>query len=288
MTRAADHRQVSATRALPYWLFAVIVVGYLAIIQVGGLLLTHVAGVDETLATTEGVLLNMWIPLGTALVYTYVVVTVLGWWRPVLREERRVQRWVWVVPVIVAVCVLIAIDYASLGEKTIGYVLVLFVATQFVGWGEEGMFRGIGVQTFRTHGLREGQVALWSSVVFGAVHLSNAIGHGAQALPQAVAVSFAGYFFYLTRRVSGGNAVNSVLHGVFDFSLLTGTVVLVDQEPYVGSAAAILAYVVVAAVLVVRRRRIELADPSDAASGQPSARVSGALPVVTSPLSGAG
>jgi len=259
MTTAAEEGHSSATRALPYWLFAVIVAGYLAIIQVGGLLLNHAAGVDHTVATTEGVLLNLWIPLGAALVYTYVVVTVLGWWRPVLREERRVRRWVWVVPVIFAVCALVAIDYAALGEKTVGYVLALFVATQFVGWGEEGMFRGIGVQTFRSHGLREGRVALWSSAVFGAVHLSNAIGHGVQALPQAVAVSFAGYFFYLTRRVSGGNAVNSVLHGLFDFSLLTGTVVLVDQEPYVGSAAAILAYLLVAGVLIARRHHIELA-----------------------------
>ena len=51
--------------------------------------------------------------------------------------------------------------------------------------------------------------------------------------------------------------MNSVLHGLFDFSLLTGTVVLVDQDPYVGSAAAILAYLIVAVVLVVRRHWIE-------------------------------
>ena len=44
----------------------------------------------------------------------------------------------------------------------------------------------------------------------------------------------------------------------FDFSILTGTVILVDQDPYVGSAFAILAYVVVAVVLLVRRPSIEL------------------------------
>ncbi len=31
--------------------------------------------------------------------------------------------------------------------------------------------------------------------------------------------------------------VNSILHGLFDFSILTGTVILVDQDAYVGSAA---------------------------------------------------
>ena len=74
-------------------------------------------------------------------------------------------------------------------------VLALLVATQMVGWGEEGMFRGIGVTTLREHGLSEGRVALWSSLIFGAVHLTNAVGRGAEAIPQALIVSFAGYFF---------------------------------------------------------------------------------------------
>ena len=40
----------------------------------------------------------------------------------------------------------LATDYADLAEKDVAYVVALLVlATQFVGWGEEGMFRGIGV-----------------------------------------------------------------------------------------------------------------------------------------------
>ena len=196
-------------------------------------------------------------PLGTALVFTYAVIGVLRWWHPVFHDDKPVRRWVWFVPAVFLVCSLLAIDYGALGDKTIVYVLVLFVACQFVGWGEEGMFRGIGVIALRSHGLTEGRVALWSSVVFGAVHLTNAIGHGAQAIPQALAVSFAGYFFYLMRRVSGSNVVNSIVHGLFDFSLLTGTAILVDQDPYVGSLTAVLAYLVVGGVLLVRRHHIE-------------------------------
>ena len=252
-------------RPLPYLTFALIVIGYLAIIQGGGMLVTALFDVDESFLTTRDVLYNMWIPLGAALVYTYAVVAILGWWRPVLREERRARRWVWTIPIVFAGCALLAIDYAALADRTLGYVMALFVATQLVGWGEEGMFRGISVTTLRSHGLTEGKVALWSSVIFGAVHLSNALGHGAQAVPQALAVSFAGYFFYLMRRVSGGNALNSVVHGLFDFSLLTGTVVLVDQDPYLGSLAAILAYVVAAAVVLVRRNRVDRRDGQSAA-----------------------
>lgn len=253
----AEHSS-GGQRSLSYPGFAAVVVIYLVIIQAGGKIAQSVADVDSgDLSTTKAVVVTLWIPLGAALIFTYGVIAWLGWWRPVLREERRVQPWVIVVPVIFIIGILAAIDYSALSEKSVGYVLALFLATQMVGWGEEGMFRGIGVTTLRERGLREGQVALWSSAIFGAVHLSNVLTRGVGALPQAIIVSLAGYFFYLTRRRAGTNAVNSVLHGLFDFSLLTGTVILVDQDAYLGSIAAILVYVVVTIVLLVRRKHIE-------------------------------
>src|ERR1700754_2017497 len=244
-------------RSLPVWGFLVVVVGYLAIIQGGGLLAARIADIDadESFTTTSNVMVTMWIPLGAALVYTYAVVAVLGWWRPVLNDDRPVRSWVWVVPIVLMASIVLAIDYADLVDKGVVFVLTLLVATQFVGWGEEGMFRGIGVTTLRRRGLREGQVALWSSLIFGAVHLSNIIGRGPSAIGQAVAVAFAGYFFYLIRRVSGGNVLNSVLHGLFDFALLSATAILIDQGGYIGSLAAILAYLVLAVILLVRRHR---------------------------------
>ena len=70
-------------------------------------------------------------------------------------------------------------------------------------------------------------------------------------------VSLAGYFFYLIRRRTRGNVANSVIHGFFDFSLLSGTAVAADQDLYPGALAAILVYPVLAVVLLVRRHRIE-------------------------------
>lgn len=247
-----------APRRLSYLGFALIVLAYLAIIKGVGFVASRIWDVNDGLYTTQDVMVGMWIPLGAALVFTYAVVAVLRWRDPVLRDDRPVQRWVWAVPIIFAVCTGLAIDYADLFDKDLGFILALLVACQFVGWGEEGMFRGIGVTTLRSHGLTEGRVALWSSVVFGAVHISNALtGDIRQALPQAIAVSFAGYFFYLIRRVSGGNVANSVIHGLFDFSIITGTAIAVDQGGYVGSLAAILAYPIVGVLLLVRRHRIE-------------------------------
>ena len=253
----------STPQPLSYVALGLIVLGYLAVIKGGGMLVAALTDADEDIVSTEGVIYNMWIPLGAALVYTYAVVAVLGWWRPVLRDDRPTRKWVWAIPIIFAVCILAAIDYAHLADKPIGYVLALLVATQFVGWGEEGMFRGIGVTALRSHGLTEGKVALWSSVLFGAVHISNAITEGTQAIGQAVAVSFAGYFFYLIRRVSGGNVMNSIIHGLFDFSLISGTVILADQEPYLlGSLAGIAAYVLSITAIVVCRNRVNPAGPT--------------------------
>lgn len=255
-------------RPLHYGWFALIVFGYLAIIKGTGYLASQIWQVNGGLFTTRDVIVQMWIPLGAALLFTYAVVAALRWWSPVLRETRPVQRWVWLVPIVFAVCIAIAIDYADLFDKDLGFVLALFVACQFVGWGEEGMFRGIGVTALRSHGLTEGRVALWSSVIFGAVHISNALtGEVSKALPQAIAVSFAGYFFYLIRRVSGGNVVNSVVHGLFDFSILTGTAIIADQAGYPGSLAAILAYLIVGAMLIIRRHHIEPAPRHDLATG---------------------
>ena len=251
-------RAAPGRRSLSYAGFAAIVVVYLVILQGGGLLAQHLFDAGEEFVTTKDVFVGLWIPVGTALLFTYGMIAWLGWMRPVLHDDRPVQRWVYVVPIVFAVAIAIAIDYADLLDKDVGFILALLVATQFVGWGEEGMFRGIGVTVLRDHALTEGRVALISSLIFGSVHLTNIISRGTGAISQALIVSVAGYFFYLTRRVSGGNALNSVIHGLFDFSIITGTAILVDQEQYVGSIAAILTYFVISIILIVRRRKIEL------------------------------
>jgi hypothetical protein len=246
-------------RRLSYVGFALVVLVYLAIIQLGGRVIDHAADIDGThgFVTTHNTLLTLWIPIGISLVFTYAVVIWLGWLQPVLHDDEPVNRWVWVVPIVFAVGIAGAIDYHALAEKGLAFTVVLLVGTQFVGWAEEGMFRGIGVTMFRRHGMSQAQVAVWSSAVFGAVHLTNAIGRGAQAIPQAIAVSFAGYFFYLIRRVSRGNVLNSVVHGLFDFSIISGTAVAVHQDLYPATSLAILVYVVLAVVLLVRRKHIE-------------------------------
>ncbi|MGG7105169.1 hypothetical protein [Rhodococcus sp. 24CO] len=59
----------------------------------------------------------MLIPLSLALIFTYGVVAALGWWRPVMKDDRPVNRWVWIVPAILLVAIALGIDYSALSEK---------------------------------------------------------------------------------------------------------------------------------------------------------------------------
>ena len=234
--------------------WAVVVVAYLAILKVVGLLVANDAAGIGDVRTDAEVLRAFVIPIGTSFLFAAAVTTWLGWWRPVLVEPHRVQRWVLIVPAIFLIAILVAINYGELGNRTVSFVGLLLLGMLFVGAAEELMFRGLGVHVLRQNGMTEARVALWSSVIFGLVHLSNAISTGGGAVGQAIAVSFAGYFFYLTRRATGTLVVGAVIHGLFDFSITAGEL---TGELYAGTVAALLVYPVVGAVVLARRRRIE-------------------------------
>ena len=93
---------------------------------------------------------------------------------------------------------------------------------------------------------------------FGLAHIANLIGGDSKAFAQAVIVSFAGYFFYLIRRVSRSNLLNSVLHGMFDFTILSGTAIIpASAKVYPGAILSILAYLACGIVVLIRRHHIE-------------------------------
>jgi uncharacterized protein len=86
-------------------------------------------------------------------------------------------------------------------------------------------------------------------------------------LGAGVAVSFAGYFFYLIRRASRSNVLNSIVHGLFDFSIISAAGISTDEDPYPGGIAPMLVYVIVAIVLLVRRHKIEPDTTDDVGEG---------------------
>jgi CAAX protease family protein len=251
----------SGTKNLSWPLYLAIVVVYVAIIQVGGLLIG--SGVendtDGSFPTVEFMMRHATIPVALSVFFGVAVASWLGWWDQILHDRKPVQHWVRVVPISMLIASVVAIGYANLLDQTLGLVLALVLLVVLVGFGEELMFRGLGVVVFRRNGFTEGKVALYTSIVFGLVHVSNAITTGPQAIFQAIVVSLAGYFLYLSRRVGAGLLLPIVVHASWDFGLLSSQIGP-DPEPYFGGLAPILLMVVLGAVLYRRRRRIEPDD----------------------------
>jgi len=243
--------------------FVILVVAWLAVLRlVGWLAADSVVSDDGRLLTTDDVVWALVVPIGAACAFVYLAIAVLGWWRPLLYDPKPVQRWVWAIPIILLVAIVGGINYGELADKGVGFTLALLLAALFVGFSEEGMFRCIGVTTFRRNGFSEGRVALWTSALFGLVHVTNLIGGDSKAFAQAVIVSFAGYFFYLIRRVSRSNTLNSVLHGLFDFTLISSTQILPEGGAvHLGVLLAPLVYVVVGILVLVKRHHIEPVGP---------------------------
>lgn len=237
---------------------------YLIVIQGLGFLLTR----NEDIAYAAPIDVDqLWrsllVPVAASCVFTYAVVAYLRWWRPVWIDDRPVQRWLIVVPILMVLSIVTITDYSGLADKGFAFVLLLLLASLLVGLTEETMFRGIGVTCFRTEGFTERKVALWSTVLFGLAHASNLISEGPGAFVQVLATIVAGYFLYIIRRRTGGLLVPALVHGFWDFSLISGQVT--PDRTYPLSLVAILTMVILAIVLVVRRRHIE-PEGADAAA----------------------
>jgi hypothetical protein len=91
-------------------------------------------------------------------------------------------------------------------------------------------------------------------------HAGNLINTGPKAFVQVLVTAVAGYFLYLVRRRTGNLVAAAVVHGLWDFSLLSGAVV--PDHGHAGPIAGVLALVVLAVVVFVRRHHIEPARPT--------------------------
>jgi hypothetical protein len=212
------------------------------------------------------------VPVAVSVLLVAGVITWLGWWQRVIHETKRVRQWVWIVPALMVLAGVVAADYANLLDVEFGLSLGLVVAVLLVGTGEELMFRGVGVNVFRGHGMTEGKVALRSSVAFGLSHLTNVITEGPGAFGQAFVTDLMGYGLYLVLRVSGIILVPILVHALWDFGLFSSNI---GPDTAVYGAAGITSVVTVALIVIlfIRRHKIEIPDEPSAAP--PSAPATG-------------
>ena len=247
-----------AGRRMPVIGFVAVVIVYLAILQALPFLLPKAAGSDKyaTFTTVDSIVKSLIIPVGASVVFGIIVVSVLGWWRPVLADDRPVRRWVWIVPIVMVVAIAAGINYRLISDRGGSVFGLLLVGCLLVGVGEELMYRGIGVVTFRNLGFTENKVALWTTVIFALSHATNLISEGPKAFVQVLITAIAGYFFYLIRRVSGTLLLGMVLHGLWDFGL-TSTAAA-TTPPALNVLLFVLADIVLAIVVLIRRHHINI------------------------------
>ena len=181
-----------------------------------------------TIAQDEGTLLRgVIIPVGVGAVVLAIIVSLLGWWRPVIREERTWHpTWLLIVVLVLFGLFVIGNLVGTDWSKTnVTYVAVLLLGVLLVGFAEETVNRGILLTVFRSK-LPEAGAAILSSAFFGLMHSANlALGQPLAPTIQQVAITaLFGLGFYSVRLLTGSLIWAMALHAVYDFStFMVGT-----------------------------------------------------------------
>jgi len=234
-----------------------IIVVYLMIIQ--GMTAFLTAGMEVKygeLPTIEILIRTITIPVGVSVVFAAIVISWLGWWNRVMYEKKRLARWAWIIPAMMALSIIVVTSYSHLATISPTLVVTLLGSVLLIGIGEELMFRGITLEAMRSvSNTTEIKAALWAAVIFGGAHASNVFTEGSGAFLQAAVVSGTGLFFYIALRVSGTLLVPIILHAGWDFSLFSGNLGL-NPEPSVLTIIATLANILLAIIVIFKWRKI--------------------------------
>jgi membrane protease YdiL (CAAX protease family) len=206
-----------APRAIAWWWVLPITIVWFVTPIVLELFLPHPTAVDQTsdgafFLTAYGVLWGRIAPMLLSLIVPVVLISALRWWRRVNRDSVPTARWVIAVPLLLAGASLIFTDYGAYAERGPAYALLTAVAVLLVATSEELMFRGIAVEALRD-GLREGWVAVISTLLFAVTHVATA----ATSWPLIVSAAMGGYLYYLTRRSTGYIIFPILVHAAYDW-----------------------------------------------------------------------
>jgi membrane protease YdiL (CAAX protease family) len=177
---------------------------------------------DEVGDTVENVRKGVVLAIGLGAIYLVVVTTAFGWWKPAMREPRRVGGgWMWAIPVLLLVGAVLNLTATKWSEiDGVGtYAFWLGLGCVFVGFSEELLTRGIAIVGGRGS-MHEKWVWVFSGVIFAFLHAPNAaFGQSVgTTLFQMVFAFLVGLTYYITRRISGTLIVTMVLHALWDFS----------------------------------------------------------------------
>lgn len=219
---------------------------------------------DEVGDTVENVQKGVVLSMVAGAAYLAVVTTALGWWKPALREPRRVGGgWMWAIPGLLLVGAIANLASTRWGEiDGVGtYALWLGIGTLLVGFNEELLTRGLAVVGGRG-AMHERWVWVFSGAIFGLLHAPNAFfGQSVPATLQQIAFAFGvGLTYYVTRRVSGTLVVTMVLHALWDYSVFIQSRSVLDLEDKPVAAGGLVLNVVVVLAIVALVKVLKTGD----------------------------
>lgn len=105
-----------------------------------------------------------------------------------------------------------------LGWPPLSLMLMILFSTLFVGLSEETMFRGVLFQALRTR-VKLWPAMIWTSVLFGSVHILNALTTGEllNAMLQAFTATLSGFAFMAILVRTGSIWPAIIYHALWDF-----------------------------------------------------------------------
>lgn len=213
---------------------------------------------DEVGDTVENVREGVVLAVALGAVYLVIVTTVLGWWKPAMREPRKVgSKWMWSIPVLLFIGAIANLATTKWGEidGVASYALWLAIGTLLVGFSEELLTRGLAIVGGRGS-MHEKWVWVFSGIIFGLLHVPNAFfGQSVSSTALQVVFAFAvGLMYYVTRRLTGTLIVTMGLHAIWDFSVFIQdhSGLNLEDKPAAGGAPVLYLTVILGIVALVK------------------------------------
>jgi uncharacterized protein len=197
--------------------------------------------------SSSNMLHGVLIPVAIGSLLLTVIAVWSGWWKDLWRDKYHIKghNWMYIFVVLAVISIIGNFLKGNIGSLDTMLIFTIFIATAFVGYSEELLTRGLLIHGARGSGLSEVKVFLIVMLVFGLFHGINfLLGQAAvTTLQQMLLAGLAGGVYYVIFRKTGFLVVTMVLHALFDFSLLTQSMVQSALMALLASGVIYLSYI---------------------------------------------